>query len=187
MGFVNFHLSLYLHGKCSTCIFTSLCPAANSVKPKLSAYFSLVSERGPYMFCVVLHQRRRLGPSIFLKLYFFITVIYPWLADLQPAPWPKSLKDQLAILEDSLVVCFFFLLFFLLSLPLPEISLSFSLQLGSTISHYKCTYSIVHDENYENGFIITSRNSLRMMNLLVHWMTWSYALRHHLLTWWKTS
>ena len=42
-------------------------------------------------------------------------------------------------------------------------------------------------EHHENGFVITSGNSLRMMNLLIQWITWYYALRHHLLKWWKTS
>ena len=51
----------------------------------------------------------------------------------------------------------------------------------------ECTYSIVYDEHHKNDFIITSGNSLRMINLLIQWMTWNYTLRHHLLTWWKTS
>ena len=48
----------------------------------------------------------------------------------------------------------------------------------------ECTYSIVQDEN---RFTITSGNSLKMMNLLIQWMTWNYAFRHCLLIWWKTS
>ena len=36
----------------------------------------------------------------------------------------------------------------------------------------ECIYSIVHD----NGFTITSGNSLRMMNLLIQWITWNYEL-----------
>ena len=31
----------------------------------------------------------------------------------------------------------------------------------------ECTYSIVHNEHDENSFAITSRNSLRIMNLLI--------------------
>ena len=62
----------------------------------------------------------------------------------------------------------------------------------STIILNACTKSLetywrhhVH-EHHENDLTITSGNLLRMMNLLIQWMTWNYALGHHLLTWLKS-
>ena len=51
---------------------------------------------------------------------------------------------------------------------------------------FECTPSIVLDEYHENGFTITSGNSLTKMDLLIQWMASNYTLRHHFLTWWKT-
>ena len=93
-------------------------------KTELSAYFWLESERKTYPFPLVPHMSSRFGTSVFFKSFLITVIIHPWLADLYPRPWPKSLRGQLFPLIHSLFFSSYF--FFLLS-PSPEVSFYFSI------------------------------------------------------------
>ena len=105
---INFRLSLHLRGWCSTRIFTSSRPAAYQLSNRSRP-------RGPYPFPMVLHLHRRFGTFVFFNLFLITVVIHLWLADLQTALQPQSLRGQLAFAVDSMsaFLSYLFLLFFL--------------------------------------------------------------------------